>query len=186
MAFIEELDYASPTVLPLELVKKQLQLEADFIEDDALISIYVDAAITEAENYIHSEISEKKFRIDGKSFNDALSFDKQKINTIDSIKYLDAAGVLQTVDPANYTLESVNKHETKIAFVEGFEFPEVQEFKPNAVQVSVTVGYKEGKVPKAIVKALLLMVTNSYEFRTDTVKEKCNVSENALHKYRRY
>lgn len=186
MAFIVELEHIAPEVISLATAKKQLQLETDFIEDDALIAIYIDAAITEAENYINSEITEKKFRIDGKSFDDALKFNKQKITSIDGIVYTDVDGVEQTIDPVNYYLDAVDKYENKITFKEDFVLPDVKEYTPNAVKISVTVGYPDGKVPKAMQKALLLMITNSYEYRTDGVKEKCTVSENTLHKYRRF
>lgn len=186
MAFIVELEHIAPEVISLTTARKQLQLEADFTEDDALIEIYIEAAIIDAENYINLEITEKKFRIDGKSFEDVLKFNKQKITSIDSILYKDVTGVEQTIDPENYHLDSVDKYENKITFKEDFVLPEVKEYTPNAVKISVTVGYPSGKVPKAIVKNLLLMITNSYEFRTDTVKEKITASETSLHKYRRY
>lgn len=186
MAFVEDLEYTSPEIISLAIARKQLQLEEDFTEDDTLIQLYIDAAITEAENYTNIEISEKKFRVDGKSFEDALTFSKQKIQAIDSIKYIDVDGVTQTIAAEKYSLQKVDKYENKITFSEDYTLPEVKEFTPNAVQISVTVGYESGKVPKAIQKALLLMITNSYEFRNDAVKEKCTASENVLHKYRRY
>ena len=186
MAFIVELAHTTPEVISLATAKKQLQLESDFIEDDTLIQIYIDAAITEAENYINSEITEKKFRVDGKSFADALTFSKQKITAIDSVVYTDVDGAEQTIDAANYYLDAVDKYENKIVFKEDYTLPEVKPYTQNAVKISVTVGYAAGKVPKAMQKALLLMITNSYEFRTDNVKEKCTVSENTLHKYRRF
>jgi hypothetical protein len=65
-------------------------------------------------------------------------------------------------------------------------YPEIKAFDPAAVNLQVTVGFSVGKVPKAIQKALLLMVTDSYEFRNDTVKEKSTASENALHPYKRF
>lgn len=186
MAFVVELEHTAPEVISLATARKQLQLESDFTEDDTLISMYIDAAISEAESYINSEISQKKFKIEGKSFADALTFNRQKIIAIDSIKYLDTEGNTQTIAATDYSLQNVDKYENKIEFSEDFTLPEVVKYNPKAVTIEVTVGYAEGKVPKAIQKALLVMVTNSYEFRTDTVKEKITASETTLHKYRRF
>jgi len=187
MAFVTELEHTSaPEVISLAKARKQLQLETDFTEDDSLITDYIEAAIVQAENYINSEITEKKFEIRGKSFDDVLGFKRQKITSVDSFVYKNVEGAEATIDPANYSLENVDKYENEIVFLENYKIPEVKEYDPAAVTLSVTVGYGAGKVPKAIIKALLVMITDSYEHRTDTVKEKSTASENALHSYKRF
>jgi len=186
MAFVTELTYTSPEIISLARAKKQLQLESDFTEDDALISDYIDAAISQAENYINTEISEKKFDVKGTSINDVLAFNQQKITSVDLFTYKDLNGTNQTIAATDYSLQSVDKYENKIVFNDDFVYPEIKAFDPAAVNLQVTVGFSVGKVPKAIQKALLLMVTDSYEFRNDTVKEKSTASENALHPYKRF
>ena len=186
MAFVIELEHTSPEIISLAKAKKQLQIETDFIEDDDLILDYIEAAISQAENIINSEISEKKYEIQGKSFEDVLGFNRQKITSVDSVVIVDENGDNQTVNADNYSLETVDKYENKIVFKEDYQLPEVQKYNRNAVNLKVTVGYKAGKVPKAIQKALLLMITHSYEYRSDTVKEKCTAAEIALQPYRRY
>lgn len=186
MAFIQELEHEAPEVISLAMARKQLQLEEDFTEDDTLIQMYIDAAIVDAENYINSEISEKKFKVQGKSFDDAMAFNKQILQSVESIKYKPKSGSEITIDAENYSIVNVDKYQNKIEFVENFEYPEIKPFTPDAVTIEFTVGYPEGKVPKAIQKDLLLMITSSYEFRTDTVKEKVTASETSLHRYRRY
>ena len=186
MAFVTEIEHRAPEVISLAKARKQLQLEDDFIEDDSLISDYIDAAIVQAENYINSEITKKKFEIKGKSFDDALGFKKQIITAVDSISNKNAAAENIIIDPVNYSLQNVDKYENEIVFNEDFELPEVKEYDPAAVTISVTVGYPGSKIPKAILKALLVMITDSYEHRTDTVKEKSTASETVLHAYKRF
>jgi uncharacterized phiE125 gp8 family phage protein len=186
MAFIQELEHISPEIISLATARKQLQLESDFTEDDALISTYIDAAISEAEHFINSEISEKKFKVQGKSFSDAMAFNKQILQSVESVKYTPVTGVEATIDVANYSIVNVDKYENQIEFSEDFVYPEVKPYTATAVQIEFTVGYPEGKVPKAMQKALLLMISESYEFRTDTVKEKSTAAENTLRKFRRY
>lgn len=186
MAFLIDLEHNAPDVVTLAQARKQLQLEDDFTEDDALISTYIEAAISEAERIINSEITEKKFKIQGKSFADVLKFNRQKITAVDNFQYKDSEGNLQTIAADNYAIQNVDKFENKIEFNENYELPKVKEFTPDAVQLSVTVGYPANKVPKAIIKNLLLMITDYYEKRMDSVKEKCTAAEVGLQKFRRY
>jgi len=186
MAFIVETTISSPEVISLAKMRKQLELEADFTEDDDLISDFIDAAINQAENYINSEITEKKFTVTGKSFDDVLAFKKQKIQVVDSITYKDEAGNVQTVIDTNYSLQTVDKFENSIVFNENFELPKVKEYDPAAVALNVTVGYASGKVPKAIKQAVILLVAFMYEHRVDSVKEKSTAAETLLQAYRRY
>lgn len=186
MAFVIDLEHTAPEVISLAKARKQLQLESDFIEDDSLITDYIDAAIVQAENYINSEINEKKFEIRGKSFDDVFRFKKQKITSVQSIIYKNEVGEDQTIAETNYSLQNVDKYENAIVFNDDFVLPMVKPFDSSAVILKVTVGYSSGKVPKIIQKALLVMITESYENRTDTVKEKSTASENALHPYKRF
>jgi len=186
MAFVIDLDHTAPEVISLAKARKQLQLESDFIEDDSLITDYIDAAIVQAENYINSEINEKKFEVRGKSFHDVLGFRKQKITSIESIVYKNEAGESITIAATNYSLQNVDKYENEIVFNDDYVLPIVKEYSSAAVVLKVTVGYPSGKVPKIIQKVLLVMVSESYENRTDTVKEKSTATENALHPYKRF
>jgi uncharacterized phiE125 gp8 family phage protein len=186
MAFIKPITHTSPEVISLAMARKQLQLEADFTEDDDLIASYIESAISEAENFINQEITEKKFEIQGKSFQDALVFNKQILQSVESIEYKNEAGTLIPIDASNYYLQTVDKYETTVEFAENYVFPTVKEYTPDAVIVKFTVGYASGTVPKAIIQALLLMITHAYENRTDSIKEKSTAAENKLHKYKRF
>ena len=186
MAFILETTSTPPEVISLAKMRKQLQLEDDFTEDDTLISDFIEAAINQAENYINSEITQKTFTVTGKSFEDVLAFKKQKIQAVTSITYKDEAGDSQTVTDTNYSLQTVDKFENSIVFNENFELPKVKEYDPAAVTLNVTVGYAANKVPKAIKQAIILLVAFMYEHRVDSVKEKSTAAETLLQAYRRY
>lgn len=188
MAQLVEVTHTAPTIITLAKAKKQLRFDdadANHIEDD-LIQVYIDAAVSYAENYTGQEITEKKYKINGKSFTDALTFSTQKIQSIDSIKYLDKNGDLQTIAADNYQLKTVDKYENTLEFTEDFIMPTVQEYKFNAVQIELTVGYAANKVPKSMMVALLMLVSHYYENRQDAVKEKCTAAEDMLHKYKRF
>jgi uncharacterized phiE125 gp8 family phage protein len=186
MAFIVEQDYASPEIITLATMRKQLELEEDFTEDDALISSYIAAAINQAENYINSEILEKKFTITSVSFDGVLNFKRQKLQSIESIAYKDAAGVSQTITANNYSIQTVDSFENTIVFNEDFVFPILKKYDQSAVTLKIVVGYPIGKVPKVILQAIILTVSHFYENRVDYVKEKGTAAEVLLQQYRRY
>lgn len=180
--------HTQPTIITLERAKQQLRFDDPSAahDEDVLIQAYIDAAISYAENYTCQEIKEKKFKINGKSFDDALTFNKQLIQSIDLIRYKDANGDLQTISDSNYQLQDVDDYERKIEFSEDFDFPTVQDYRFDAVQISVTVGYASGAVPEDMQIAILMLIGHYYENRQDAVKEKCTAAENMLAKYRRY
>lgn len=188
MAFVVQNTHTSPTVLSRLQAKRQLNFNspAEAHEDDDLIDEIIDEAISVAESIINSEIKEKVFTVTGKSFADVLSFKKQIITSVETFTYKDANGSVQTVPSANYSLQSVDKYENKIEFTEDYELPEVKEYDPAAVTLQVKVGYADGKTPKSIIKALKLLVTHFYEYRSDSIKEKTTAAEIILQPYRRY
>ena len=186
MAFIVEQEYASPEIISLATMRKQLELEEDFTEDDALISSYILAAINQAENYINSEIAEKKFTITSLSFDGILNFKKQKLQSVDSISYKDVDGNSQTIEAGNYSMQTVDRFENSIVFNEDYQFPVVKKYDQSAVTLNITVGYPSGKVPTVIKQAIILIVAHFYEHRVDSVKEKCTAAEMLLQPYRRY
>ena len=155
MAFLIEQSHLSPTIVTLSKAKKQMRFD-DPTEphlEDELIQVYIDAAIEKAENFINSEIKEKVYKIEGSSFTDALSFSQQKIQKVNSIVYKDENGDTQTIAEENYSLETVDRYETKIVFKEDYVLPTVQDYTVDAVTIDFTVGYAKGKVPKPIIVA---------------------------------
>ena len=188
MALIVSKDHVSPEIFSLEKLRKQCRFDDPTVvhEEDDLLQDYLDSAISEAENYISSDINEKKYKITGKSFEDVLSFSKQILRSVDVFTYKDENGDNQEVGVDNFYLETVDSFETKICFKEDYTLPDVEKYSPTAVTLEVTTGYASGKVPKDIKKALLLMVTHSYEHRNDTIKEKATKAEVILHSYRKY
>ena len=187
MAFVEQIFYYSPVVVSLEKAKKQLRFddaEAFHLEDD-LIQMYVDGAVKKAENYINSEISEKKFRVTGSSFDDVLTFSRQIIRSVDVFSYKDVDGTVHEIGSENYSLQTVDRYENVILFSDGYELPEVKKSIRDAVTLEVTTGYSGAEVPEDMRIAILLLASGYHEHREDTVKEKTTSAENLLYPYKR-
>lgn len=83
------------------------------------------------------------------------------------VKYLDSAGVLQTLDPSVYELVNVDadplRPRIRLAF--GQSWPAVRAAE-DAVQVTATAGYAD--VPAPIVQAMLLLIGQWYDNRSAT------------------
>ncbi|MDP2026444.1 hypothetical protein [Sulfuriferula sp.] len=85
--------------------------------------------------------------------------------TVDSIQYLDPAGVLQTLPPANYIVDT-NSEPGRVVPAIGYAWPSTR-LQINAVTVKFTVGYgaTETSVPEGIRSWMLLMIATLYENR---------------------
>lgn len=188
MARLIEEAHVAPTYISLQDAKQQLRFDdpAAPHPEDTLIQAYIDAAYDYAENYTGQEITEKIYTVQGKSWEDALQFNRQKIQSIQSITYRDVNGDAQTVAAENYQLATVDKFENKIEFLENFEFPEVQEYRFDAVTITLKVGYATAKLPKNMRIGLYLLIAHYYENRQDAIKERCTAAENMLYKYKRH
>ena len=161
MPFVTNLPHESPDVITLVELKRQMRFdnpkEPD-IEDDLLKS-YIKAAVLHAERIINSEITEKKIKITGFDFEDALSFDKQIVTAVDTFNYKTPTGSILPVPTDQYYLNQVSNYENKITFKEGYELPELIENDPQAVTIEVTLGYANGNIPENMKLALLMQAT---------------------------
>ena len=185
---IDVINTVPQVVISLSKAKKQMRFDdadAEHLEDE-LIQVYIDAAITKAENFINSEITEKKYEIRGKSFADVLTFSRQKIQKVTAVTFKDTSGASQTVNAEDYHLTTVDKYENQFSFNEDFVLPEVKAYTPDAVSVFLTVGYPSGKVPKDLQVAILMLASSYNEKREDSVKDKTTAAENLLQPYRKY
>ncbi|WP_131194065.1 head-tail connector protein [Lichenihabitans psoromatis] len=98
------------------------------------------------------------------------------VRSIVSIKYLDLAGVLQTMDPTAYSLS-----DDVLMPVFGTVWPAAR-LQPGAVQIQYTAGYPDG-VPELITTALKLMLAPLYDTRGNTPAVVSGVAEVLLNHF---
>ena len=98
--------------------------------------------------------------------------------------YLDMAGDLQTFSADSY---ETGKHQWPafIALKSGETWPTLLSNQRDVITVTYTVGYGDSAsdVPEAIKAAMLLIIGDLYENRTDTVKRLPTASEHLLNQY---
>lgn len=151
-------------LVSLEKLKEHLKIEPEFEYEDNLVMAYQEAAVSYIESYVGYAVQKQEYLVKGESFQDVLSFSLGKITAVNQVQYLDENGDTQTLSEDSYTLKSVDKFENQIKYTVK-ELPKVQENKPEAVQLTVTLAGK--KTPKAIIQAIKLLVGDFYEFRSN-------------------
>ena len=103
-----------------------------------------------------------------RSDTDAIRVPFPPLQSVTSIKYYDPAGVLQTIDPANYIVDSASEP-ARIVPVPGYTWPTPQ-YRINAAEITFVVGYGDWTmVPQCIKRWMLLRVGAMYENREEVV-----------------
>ena len=88
------------------------------------------------------------------------------LKTVDSVKYYDTAGVLQTLDPATYLVDAISEP-ARITPAPSTSWPATQN-RMNAVQITFTCGYGAAKdVPTGIKNWMLVRLGSLFENREE-------------------
>jgi len=175
--------HIAETLISKTEAKAQLKLETDYVLEDDLIEMYINAAIVDCENYTNTSINEAKFKIKTTKFENNFKLNVSPVQTIDSIKYKDPAGEVQTLAADKYELRPYDKYQSEIYFTDFDNIPTITE---GTVEIEITTGYKAATLPMAIKQAAMLTIGNFYENRQDSVEALPKASTNLLRSYRFY
>lgn len=170
-------------VVTLAKAKKHLRIESTFEDEDDLIQSYIDAAVSNSENYIGGHIARKDMVIKMDSISKEFSFEAFPVIAISVINYFAKSDNTDTVMPTdNFYLSSVN---TKVSKLTIKVLPEVSS-RYDAVTVSVKVGYEAGKVEQPILQAILLQIADMYERREDRTEVTLTAAMALLRPYKKF
>lgn len=181
--YIFKLDHPAPEVISLTRAKEHLKVDSTV--EDGYITDLIAAAIEDAENYIGANINEAKYQLKSNAFNNGYEFKQSPIQEITQVAYRDKAGANQTLQDTDYELLPVDKLISKINYTIA-NLPEVLENSNQAVTIDITVGYADGKVPKGVQSAVLLILADLYENRQDKIRKLPTRAQSLLRKYRIY
>ncbi|WP_106793973.1 head-tail connector protein [Aquimarina sp. Aq78] len=153
-----------PEFVSLQHAKNHLKI--DFIYEDALIQGMIDSAIDTAENYLGWFIKNRDVVINSNAFLNyfALEFGPL-LGSAFTVKYLNKNNVLQTLIEG-YTYQEFYGAKPVFYYDSDIPFPEVGK-KSNTVQISYVAGVDLTTIPKPVYQAILLIISDLYEFRTD-------------------
>jgi len=147
----------------LTLAEAKLHLRVDGSDEDSLIAGYIAAAENLCRAKTQRAIAQCTFQLALDSFPDSpIELQFPPLVSVQSIKYYDLDGVLQTIDPVDYFLDKVSEP-CWVSPAYGLTWPETQD-RINAVLVDYTAGYLT--VPDDLKVWMLLAIGFLYQNRS--------------------
>ena len=146
---------------PVTLDEAKLHLRVDGADENALISAMISAARESCEDRIEGTIPVTGWRLTLDAFPDAINLPRAPIASVESVKYLDAGGVQQTLSALDYLVDTVSTP-GYIVPAYGKAWPETRE-QINAVEVEYTAG--SATTPAALKAWMLLAIGDMYANR---------------------
>lgn len=164
---------AAKIAVSLEAAKRHLVI--DHAADDTLITLLLEAATTYAERYCNRVFLAQTWQALFPAFPVidpcADTFLELSRGTLADdapiVKYLDTAGVEQTLSASVYTVDDASDP-GRVRLAPDQEWPSTLA-RWDAVRVEYVAGYNEDEVPAPIQQAILLLVAQMYENRTPEV-----------------
>lgn len=141
-----------PSVEPVTLAEAKLNARIDGTEFDSLIPGLIASARETCEQQLSRALLEQTWELALDAFpDDAIQLNRPRVMSIVSVKYIDTAGVEQTLSSSLYTLDA----DTLPGYVlpaYGTEWPSTRDGTANAVRVRFTCGYgtTASSVPESV------------------------------------
>jgi uncharacterized phiE125 gp8 family phage protein len=159
---------AAPAETPVTLAEVKSHLRVEVTDDDALISLYLNAAISQLDGWGgvlgRCMVTQTwQFNLDAFPAGDLLRLPFQDVSGV-VVKYYDAAGSDQTLSASLYRV--ANDALSGVVMLDDSAAWPTTDPRPDAVRIAVTAGYGLATaVPASLKAAILLMVGDLYRFR---------------------
>ena len=127
-----------PSSLAVTLEQAKANLSIDGSDLDSRVLMYLNGVIDKAEQLTGLSFINQTWRVTLDSFPDAIVL-PPPVSSVVSVKYLDSDGVEQTLDPADYLVDSVSQPGYVVPAY-GKAWPETYD-QVNAVNVEVISGF---------------------------------------------
>ena len=145
--------------------KLHLRVDADITKDDSLITALIVTARQQAEHRTGRALMTQQWRLGLDQFPaDSLELPLPKLQSVQSVTYLDSNGSRQTLVNAEYDVIT-DELVGRIIPAYGKSWPDCRE-RPGSVRVDYTCGYgAAADVPQSIKAWMLLAIATWYENR---------------------
>jgi uncharacterized phiE125 gp8 family phage protein len=166
-----------PQTEPVTLAEAKAHLRLDTDADDAYVSALIQAARERVEMFLRRALITQtfEFTIDRFPVNvhparsaSFIDVPRPPLQSIESIKYVDTAGIIQTVAPEDYVVDASSCEIGRVALAWNRFWP-LTRGSINNVVVRFVAGYGDaaGSIPQAIRQGILIEIANLYENRED-------------------
>ena len=153
-----------PSTPPVTLADVKTRAVVDFPDDDALLMILIGEAVDYVENRTGRSLMSQQWAVFLPTWPSVIELDFRPIASVDSIVYVDADAVSQTLATSVYETD-LKSYPAKIR-------PKVNQVWPalpsvyNPVTVTITTGYASAdKVPEALKGAISMLCGHLYQNR---------------------
>lgn len=159
-----------PDETPVSIAEVRAHARIDHTAEDGLIEVYLDAAIRRAEGYLRRQLITATWLAALDRFPAAglpILLPRPPLQSVESIKYIDAAGDEQTLDPSEYFVDTTTTPGSVRPYY-GRVWPTATlERRDDAVQVTIVAGYGDDpeNVPADYRLALLYLAAHYYARR---------------------
>jgi uncharacterized phiE125 gp8 family phage protein len=157
---------------PIGLEQARDHVRADDTENAAELSGMISTARAKVERYLRRSLLTQTIDVFRDSFpglSGVIVIPRPPTQSITSIKYLDTAGVLQTLDSSLYVVD-VESEPARIWPADGETWP-INQVMLNAVEIRAVAGYGDGvaDIPPEIKSAMLLVIGDLFDHRSSFV-----------------
>ena len=176
-------------VVATDVMKNNLKLDG-ITADDSLVATLLIAARQRCEEYCNIKFIDTVIEQvwdefpRGAKFQNCLNLTIGNASAVESFKYYDEAGVIQTWSASNYILDTYSKS-GRICTAANVDYPTIDTDRINAIVVRYTSGFgsSASTVPDAIKHAIMLQASYLYSNREDKAHTMSTLSEYLLNAY---
>jgi uncharacterized phiE125 gp8 family phage protein len=176
-------------VVATDVMKNNLKLDG-ITADDSLVATLLIAARQRCEEYCNIKFIDTVIEQvwdefpRGAKFQNCLNLTIGNASAVESFKYYDEAGEIQTWSASNYILDTYSKS-GRICTAANVDYPTIDTDRINAIVVRYTSGFgsSASTVPDAIKHAIMLQASYLYSNREDKAHTMSTLSEYLLNAY---
>jgi uncharacterized phiE125 gp8 family phage protein len=161
MSWLPSVVTVAPISEPVSLVEAKGQCRVDGTDNDGELNLYISAARTFVEEYTGTKLVSQTVLMQGRDFCDLRSLPIAPVISVSSVKYLDSAGVEQTLDTSVYEAVTAGL-EPLIRLKINQSWPSIR-CASDAVRVTAVCGYSA--LPAPVKSAILLIISSWFDSR---------------------
>lgn len=182
---------SAPAAEPISTADAKTHLKVTGSSEDAYIDSLVKSVRTHVERYLGRALITQTWKAYFDKWDRVLLLHYSPIQSITHVKYYNTSGTLTTLNDGYWP--DVISQPGRIVRKYDFNYPELEQGRPNAIEVQYVCGYgvAGSSVPSDIINAMKLMLTDYYDNRGEVVVGTIATRitghiKNLLHPYRLY